>query len=189
MATQERYYNGETRTCNLCDDSTVSYRPTKKLKHLMHHVAKKQFIGDIKFDENKKIIDPNSHFQFVEGQNFVVYRQKVDPDVITGATGTMLLARSSTQPAALHSGLADMGSSMRGPNLRDSERRALFERMLEISSRGVLPRGAIVNLAREIGRDRATITRVLKRGLETRKDGDGAANVASKIRGNKLMEV
>ncbi|ETV81107.1 hypothetical protein H257_05710 [Aphanomyces astaci] len=94
----------------------------------------------------------------------------------------MLLARSSTQPAALHSGLADTGASMRGPNLRDSERRALFERMLEISSRGVLPRGAIVNLAREIGRDRATITRVWKRGLETRKDGDGAANVASKIR-------
>ncbi|KAF0708836.1 hypothetical protein AaE_013072 [Aphanomyces astaci] len=86
MATQERYYNGETRTCNLCDDSTVSYRPTKKLKHLMHHVAKKQFIDDVKFDENKKIFDPNSHFQFVEGRNFVVYRQKVDPDVITGAT-------------------------------------------------------------------------------------------------------
>ncbi|ETV83598.1 hypothetical protein H257_04295 [Aphanomyces astaci] len=44
---------------------TVSYRPTKKLKYLMHHVAKMQFIDDIKFHENKKIIDPNSHFQFV----------------------------------------------------------------------------------------------------------------------------
>jgi hypothetical protein len=69
------------------------------------------------------------------------------------------------------------------PNLKDDERRVIFERLLEMSVNGNLPRGAIAQLAPEKSRDRATITRIWKRGMDSRRHGLAAADVASKIKG------
>jgi hypothetical protein len=68
-------------------------------------------------------------------------------------------------------------------NLTNDDRRAIFERLLELSDRGKLPRGAINNVATTWGRDRATITRIWCRGTASRLHGHAAANVASKIKG------
>ncbi|KAH9149974.1 hypothetical protein AeRB84_007104 [Aphanomyces euteiches] len=76
-------------------------------------------------------------------------------------------------------------TSKRRPNLRDSERRAIFERLLETSTNGVLRIGSIAELAPQYKRDRDTISRIWQRGMQSRQQGDGAADVAARIRGRK----
>ncbi|KAH9147130.1 hypothetical protein AeRB84_005975, partial [Aphanomyces euteiches] len=75
-------------------------------------------------------------------------------------------------------------TSKRRPNLRDSERRAIFERLLETSTNGVLRICSIAELATQYKRDRDTISRIWQRGMQSRQQGDGAADVAARIRGN-----
>ena len=74
----------------------------------------------------------------------------------------------------------------RRPNLRDEERQAIFEQLLELSHDKRLPHGAIGQVAAQWGRERDTIARICARGQQSRLDGHAAADVKSKMQGIEL---
>ncbi|ETV74117.1 hypothetical protein H257_11082 [Aphanomyces astaci] len=77
----------------------------------------------------------------------------------------------------------------RGPkggktHLDHDERRSIYESLLAVSSSGILPRGAIVKLARQHNCHPDTVKRVWAGGQSSIREGHISADVSSKIRGN-----
>ncbi|ETV88021.1 hypothetical protein H257_01406 [Aphanomyces astaci] len=75
----------------------------------------------------------------------------------------------------------------RGPkggktHLDHDERRSIYESLLAVSSSGILPRGAIVKLARQHNCHPDTVQRVWARGQSSIREGHISADVSSKIR-------
>ncbi|KAG9409271.1 hypothetical protein AC1031_019522 [Aphanomyces cochlioides] len=88
----------------------------------------------------------------------------------------------NNSPCVLSRDEDTQGTTKRRPNLRDSERQAFFERLLELSTNGMLPLGSIAALAAQYQRDCDTIVRIWQRGMQTRQQGDGAADVSARIK-------